>query len=29
MRMDVIEAVRFIPENSNFLLYANSRSVYV
>jgi hypothetical protein len=27
MRTDVIEAVRYIPENSNLLLYADSRIV--
>jgi hypothetical protein len=27
MRMGVIEAVRYIPENSNLLLDADSRSV--
>jgi len=29
MRMDVIKAVRYIPENSNLLLYADFRSVDV
>ena len=29
MRMDVIEAVRYIPENSNLFLYADSRNVDV
>jgi len=27
MSMDVIEALRYIPENSNLLLYADFRSV--
>ena len=27
MRMDVIKAVRYIPENSNLILYADSKSV--
>ena len=29
MRMDVFKAVRYIPENSNLLLYADFRSVDV
>jgi len=29
MRMDVIKAVRYIPENSNLLLYVDFRGVDV